>query len=323
MLASATPRPAAASIVLRCPACSEPAGSLADLPPQGRGCAACGFRFEAADGIVRALAPDRSRLYARFLEEYGAIRSAEGRGSEDPEFYLALPYRDLTGRNAGQWAMRARSYRYFERRILPGVETGQPLDILDLGAGNGWMSYRLALHGHRPVAIDISADPRDGLGAARHYLERTPVRFARVLAELERLPFAGGQFDLAIFNSSFHYATSYHRTLRETQRCLKDSGRVVIMDTPIYRRFEHGERMREERHRDFEARYGFRSDSIPSIEFLHDAMLDELADYLFLSWRVYRPWYGLSWHLRPARARLFRRRPPSRFAILVGSFRGP
>ena len=37
--------------------------------------------------------------------------------------------------------------------------------------------------------------------------------------------------------------------------------------------------------------------------------------------RVYDPL--LSWRLRPARARLFGRRPPSRFAILVGSFCRP
>ena len=44
----------------------------------------------------------------------------------------------------------------------------------------------------------------------------------------------------------------------------------------------------------------YRDDDLGRIGFLHDAMIDELADYLFLSWRAYRPWYGLSWHLRPA-----------------------
>ena len=34
----------------------------------------------------------------RFLEDYSRIRQAEGRGSDDPAYYLALPYRDLSGR---------------------------------------------------------------------------------------------------------------------------------------------------------------------------------------------------------------------------------
>ncbi len=51
------------------------------------------------------------------------------------------------------WKMRGRTYRYFERHILTPFElsVARPLDILDLGAGNAWMSYRLALRNHRSV----------------------------------------------------------------------------------------------------------------------------------------------------------------------------
>src|SRR5579883_917111 len=98
----------------------------------------------------------------RFLEEYRQIRYAEGRGSDDPAYYRALPFRDLTGRNSAMWAMRAATFRYFEKRILAPLEarTHRPLDILDLGAGNCWMSYRLALRNHNPVAADIFEDGR-------------------------------------------------------------------------------------------------------------------------------------------------------------------
>jgi hypothetical protein len=93
----------------------------------------------------------------RFIEEYRHIRYAEGRGSDDPAYYRALPYCDLSKRNPEMWRMRAATYRYFERKILADMEraTGRPLDILDLGAGNAWMSYRLSLRNHRPVALDI------------------------------------------------------------------------------------------------------------------------------------------------------------------------
>ena len=113
----------------------------------------------------------------QFLKEYGHIRSAEGRGADDAEYYTSLPYVDRARPNADQWAIRARSFEYFERRILPAT----PLDILDLGAGNCWLSYRLAQRDHRPVAIDIFTDSRDGLGAATRY----PVRFGTVEAEFD------------------------------------------------------------------------------------------------------------------------------------------
>src|SRR5205085_5824809 len=97
-----------------------------------------------------------SAIRRKFLADYAVIRHAEGRGSEDPAYYASLPYLDATGKNAWQWEIRARSYRYLERFILPKIErqTARPLDILDLGAGNGWMSYRLTLRQHRVVALD-------------------------------------------------------------------------------------------------------------------------------------------------------------------------
>jgi ubiquinone/menaquinone biosynthesis C-methylase UbiE len=142
--------------------------------------------------------------------------------------------------------------------------------------------------------------------------------FPLVEAEFDCLPFVGRQFDWAIFNCSLHYSTDYRRTLQEALRCLRPHGQILILDSPVYKRREHGERMREERHQHFERTYGFRSDSIPSIEFLWEALLPELARELRIEWRIHRPWYGLSWHLRPWKARLRRERPPSRFWILAG-----
>lgn len=255
----------------------------------------------------------------RFIHEYRQIRYAEGRGSDNPEYYCALPYRDLTNRNSAMWKMRAKTYRYFERKILLTMERKRrrPLDILDLGAGNGWLSYRLALRNHRPVALDIFSDPRDGLLAARHY----PCRFPALEADFDCLPFERDSFDLAIFNSSFHYSTDYVGTLSEVQRCLRPSGVVAILDSPVYRRHEDGNRMVSERHRTFTARYGFASDAIPSIEFLDEPALARLAETLKLRWEIWRPWYGWGWHLRPLKAKLHGSRPPSRFWILTGEFR--
>jgi len=284
---------------------------LDQICEQGCVCARCGFLLRKQDGIVRALAPDRQAFYQRFLADYGTIRSAEGRGSNDREYYLALPYQDLSRQNSDQWRIRARSYRYFESKLL----NGSGLDILDLGAGNGWMSYRLSQRGDRPVAVDIFTDALDGLAAARDY-----GMFPVVEAEFDRLPFEDGQFDLVVFNSSFHYSTDYHATLREARRCLKQSGRIVVLDTPLYKLKEHGDKMRSERHVYFQSRYGFASDSVANLEFLYESQLSELSRDLSLRWKIYQPWYGWQWHLRPWKARIQGRRPPSRFCILEASF---
>lgn len=248
----------------------------------------------------------------QFLEMYTRIRAAEGRGSEDSAYYRALPFADLTGRNSAQWRIRARTFEYFKRRILPKT----PSRILDLGAGNCWLSHRLAELGHSPTAVDIFTDPHDGLGAARHY----PQAFRVVESSFDDLPFPSASFDLAVFNSSIHYSSDYARTLGEARRCLRPGGRVVILDSPVYREKAHGEAMRAERQRSFERQYGFRSEALGSIEYFDLQTLDQLACELSLKWEIHRPWYGVQWHLRPLRARIKHQRPPSRFWILVGKF---
>jgi SAM-dependent methyltransferase len=245
----------------------------------------------------------------RFLDDYLRIRRAEGRGSDDPAYYLALPYHDLSGKLSAQWAMRARTYRYFESRILGNA----PLDILDLGAGTGWMSYRLTLRGHRPIAVDILNDDRDGLRAARHYPP-----FPKFEAEFDRLPFTDASFDVVVYNASLHYSSDYVKTLHEARRCLRSTGRIIVLDSPIYERRDHGELMRLERRAQFLAQYGTESDHVGSIEYLDVATIDDLARELKINWRIHKPWYGLAWHTRPFRAKLRGARPPSRFWILEG-----
>lgn len=256
----------------------------------------------------------------RFLDDYIRIRHAEGRGSQDAEYYLELPYRDITGRLQDQWNIRAKSFTYLERRVLPPIERQfqRPLRIADLGAGNCWLSYRMALRGHRPVAVDILSDPLDGLAAGRHYQARAP--FPRLNAEFDALPLAPHSVDVAIYNASIHYSPDYRHTLAEIRRCLDPAGCFVIVDSPVYRRREHGEAMRRERHQQFQATYGFASDSLASIEYFDEEMLPELGRDLGIRWQIHKPWYGWQWAMRPWKARWKGKRPPSRFWILCGRF---
>jgi SAM-dependent methyltransferase len=254
----------------------------------------------------------------RFLEDYRHIRHAEGRGSDTCDYYRALPSCNRSDPNSAMWTMRSKTYSYFTKKILEPLEAreSRPLDVLDLGAGNCWLSNRLSLRGHHPVALDIFADERDGLRAAIHYPNPFPV----IEADFDHLPLFPKRFDLAVFNASFHYSVNYFQTLSEIRRCLRPSGRFVILDTPIYRLKDHGRRMVEEKHAAFVRRYGFASDALPSMEFLDIPTIQALQKTLKIDWQIFKPWYGWRWHLRPLKAFLRRRRPPSRFWILVGRF---
>lgn len=307
---------------LRCPECQIGVGTFGDLeagPTCVTACPGCGYLLSCSDGVVRALAAGRAAHFDQFIVEYQVVRAAEGRGSDSPDYYLALPYRDLSGTNQSQWGIRAQTFRYLERVLIPKLENRHKtaMNILDLGAGNGWLSYRLALRGYCPVAVDLLTNDRDGLGAAIHFRKSLTSLFPRIQAELDNLPFEDSQFDAAIFNASFHYSESFQKTLAEAIRCLRPGGCIIIADTPWYSRDESGERMLMERRSAFTERYGFPSDAIKSLEFLTSDRLRKLEGQFGLQWKVYSPFYGTQWALRPLIARLFGRREPSRFRIYV------
>jgi SAM-dependent methyltransferase len=302
---------------LRCPQCGSGLGLLpsAVSTQPVLDCPGCAAAYRAVDGVWRLLAPGREADFARFLADYTTVRLAEGRGADDAASYRRLPEPTPGHPLEWQWSIRSTTWVHVRDRVLPRL--GPALRVVDLGAGVGWLSHRLAELGHEPVAVDLSVDGRDGLGAARHYDPTWP----RVQAEFDRLPFADAQADLVVFNASLHYSTDYAVTIAEACRVLRPGGRVLVVESPMYRREESGRRMVAERHAHFAERFGTRSDSVPSIEYLTAARLDELGEQLGLRWTRSTPWYGWRWWARPWVARLQRRREPSRFHVLVAERR--
>jgi SAM-dependent methyltransferase len=256
---------------------------------------------------------------ASFRTEYGAHRAAEGRANSRAEL-LALPYL-TSGPVARQWAVRARSFDTFVSQVLGPLvaERAQPLEVLDLGAGNGWLCYRAAVAGHRAVALDLRSDKVDGLGAAGPLLEALPSgRLQRVVASFEALPLDAARFDVVVFNAALHYALDLSVALRESRRVVRPGGRLVILDSPFYSAAADGEAMVSEKHREASARFGERAEallSLPFIEFLTPERLERASAGLGLAWRRHRVRYPLWYEARPLLAWLRGRRRPSRFDV--------
>jgi len=249
----------------------------------------------------------------RFGAAYAAHRAAEGRAHTGAAL-RSLPYL-APGPLARQWAVRARSFEALvERVVLPLADrAGRPLDILDLGAGNGWLSYRLARQGHRCTAIDIRRDEVDGLGAARE-LQRE-CTFDSVAASFEALPLPGGVADLAVFNASLHYATRLDTALVEAARCLRPGGVIAVVDSPFYRSAADGEAMVREKRQSAGARFGDRAPSLTSLETIEYLTRARLEQALPLAWHRHRVRYPAWYEWRPLAAWLAGKRRPSRFDI--------
>ena len=268
----------------------------------------------------------------RFLEGYCQVRRAEGWGSPDPEDLRALPFEDRTGRHPEIWRIRATSYR-----LLLGQLSQVSRRIVDLGAGNGWLALRLAARGHRVAAVDLLRDGLDGMSAGLSLPESRDVTW--IQSSFDRVPLEPGSCDAAVFNGSLHYSTDPGRTLREARRLLSPRGRIVVLDSPLYRRVRSGERMIEERRQQWlaagleGAASSQGSASTPAadplasdrrqsdrrpIGFLTRQRLDRWGQELGIQWRYYKLPLGWRWHLAPYVLPWIGRREPARFPVVVG-----
>lgn len=294
---------------LACPRCLGP------LRQEGASltCPADGLTFARQAGVYDLIDPARQEALAPFIAHYTAVRRAEGWGAEDPEYYAALPFQDLTGRFPDIWRIRAQSFRCL-KALLKGLQRpdGDPPRVLDLGAGNAWLSFRLAKMGFSVCAVDLSADEADGLGAATHYL----LPFFRVLAEFERLPFLSGTFDAAVFSASLHYAPDAGAALRSALRVLVPGGRIYVSDSPIYRSAQSGEQMVQEMRDRLVRELRLETWVQPGPGYLTFGQIAAWSGELGLHVHLHRPRYGLRWRLRPLLARLRRDREPATFRVV-------
>lgn len=269
-------------------------------------CPQDGLEYPRTGGTWRLLAPERARELAPFIEAYQKQRAGENWGSSQAEYYLGLPYNDLTGRHESLWRLRA---RHMERlvKILAGVLARPGALVLDAGAGNCWLSYRLAERGARAIAIDLNDDTIDGLGVAEVYRARAGVSITTAQAELERMPLEAGQCDAVVINGSLHYAANVPTVLAESRRVLRPGGGLAVMDSPVYHDEQAGEMMMAEWAAQYTASTGSAPSRIPGRGFLTYREVEQglvSAGFRRENIRLWRQYTGLraAWHY--ARTRL-------------------
>jgi SAM-dependent methyltransferase len=225
-----------------------------------------------------------------------------------------------SGPLARQWSVRARSWEAFSRHVLrpaqqrADVHALQPLRVLDLGAGNGWLAHRAALAGAAALALDLRDDGVDGLGAAP---AGSPIE--RVVASFDAIPIRRDEFDVVVFNASLHYAENLGEALGEARRVARVGGRIVVLDSPFYASEAAGDAMVREKRANAEREFGERAPTLLAVQFveyLTRERLSEASRGLRLGpWQRHRVRYPLWYELRGIRARLRGERPPSRFDL--------
>jgi len=116
------------------------------------------------------------------------------------------------------WAAWARALGH----LLP------PLDVADIGCGEGYLTLETARWAKSVVGIDRSADV---LERARALARRRRVKnVAWKKGDIARLPLPDRSVDVALLSQSLHHAEDASRAIAEAARVLRPGGRLLILD---------------------------------------------------------------------------------------------
>ena len=134
-------------------------------------------------------------------------------------------YFDELAGKFGRHYVPGRSWRGLAEMLL---QLMPPLDIADLGAGEGGLSQLLARRARNVIAVDNSQKMVDfGSDLARRN-GLTNIEYR--LGDLEALPIDDGSVDLSVLSQALHHATHPERAVREAARILRPGGRIAVLD---------------------------------------------------------------------------------------------
>lgn len=162
-----------------------------------------------------------------FSSQYLLLRKKEGRIYSDaevamlPEINKQHPYFD-------EWEIRKRSGVQLKKYL---ADKKRPLQILEIGCGNGWLSAMLSgIPSSQVTGIDINAEE---LNQARRVFDRIK-NLEFLCCSLQDENVNKHQFDMIIFAASIQYFPSLKNILNDTIRHLEPGGEIHIMDTHLY-----------------------------------------------------------------------------------------
>jgi ArsR family transcriptional regulator len=194
------------------------AGLVAEEP-------AGGFTYYRLD--TAAMEGALAGLWAHLRAQFADAASAQAR-ADDARLHEVLRLRrenfDTHGTDGGQlvpgrsWAAWARALGH----LLP------PLDVADLGCGDGHLTVEAARWARRVYAVDRSAVV---LRRARALARKHGVsNIVWKRGEIERVPLPDQSVDVVLLSQALHHAAAPDRALAEAVRVLRANGRALLLD---------------------------------------------------------------------------------------------
>jgi len=168
---------------------------------------------------------------ATFARQYLLLRKKENRIYTDNELLL-LPDTAPSHQYYKEWQVRKKSCR---RLLQCLAQKKSPLQILEVGCGNGWLSAQLAsLKNTTVTGIDINTAELQQ--AQRAFAGYSNLQF--INATLNSSLLNEKVFDIIIFAASVQYFPSVKKVIKAAMQHLTLQGEIHITDSPFYRQQE-------------------------------------------------------------------------------------
>jgi SAM-dependent methyltransferase len=103
-----------------------------------------------------------------------------------------------------------------------------PLDVADLGCGEGYLTVETARWANHVTAVDRSPGVLVRAKALAARKKCSNITWKK--GELEKLPIDNASMDVALLSQALHHATDPAQAIGEAARILKPGGRLVILD---------------------------------------------------------------------------------------------
>lgn len=168
----------------------------------------------------KSLFTEKEKLYAE-------VRTIESRMYSDEEV-KRLPYISENHPHEKEWKIRLASFNKLKKRM---ASKNTPLDILDVGCGNGWMSHRFSeMENWKVTGIDVN---------------ESELRQAdRLFGGIKNLQFMYGNvtdhilpphtYDVIVMAASLQYFPDLSKLITELLLLLRQGGEIHIIDSPVY-----------------------------------------------------------------------------------------
>lgn len=171
--------------------------------------------------------PDRGKPDAEFENMYVALRRCEQRIYTDEEL-ARLPIVSKQHPHYTEWQIRKRSCA----RLVHHLEKRQPLKVLEVGCGNGWLSRQLSnIPGSKVIGIDVNFTELQQAARVFSHIPNLQFIYGDIRAEI----FDEMEFDCIIFAACIQYFPSLQEIVACAMAKLKKNGEIHILDSPFYK----------------------------------------------------------------------------------------